>query len=127
MAWVSSSEGSPVERFIQSAVPYRQLDGAEVASDWNDLIDGTLESGILLTETMGAPPKGTTTSCMLDVAFAWSGTQETGVGLPDGDCNDWSDGAGYGFAGWVGQTDNEWTVACMANCLDEATLYCFEQ
>ena len=127
MAWVSSSEGSPAERFLKSAVPYRQLDGTEIASNWNDLIDGTLKSGILLTEKMGAPTKGTAMSCMLDVAFAWSGTQETGVGLADGDCNDWSDGAGYGFAGWVGLTDNGWTIACMADCIDEAALYCFEQ
>ena len=128
IAWISSSEGSPAERFIQSAVPYRQLDGTEIASNWDDLIDGTLQSGIYLTELKTLPQKGTTKSCMLDIAFAWSNTQESGVlWQANYACGEWSEEVGSGYTGRVGLIDGGWTVDCIADCQDQASLYCVEQ
>ena len=128
VAWISSSEGSPAERFIQSAVPYRQLDGTEIASNWDDLIDGTLQSGIYLTELKTLPQKGTTKSCMLDIAFAWSNTQESGVlWQANYACGEWSEEVGSGYTGRVGLIDGGWSVDGIADCQDQASLYCVEQ
>lgn len=128
MAWISSSEGAPAERFVQSVVPYRQLDGVQIAASWSELIDGDLESGIYLTELKNFPQKGTAKSCMLDIAFAWSNTQESGVlWQTNYACGDWLEEAGSGYTGRVGLIDGGWTVDCIADCLDEAALYCVEQ
>lgn len=127
-AWISSPDGSPADQFTRSLVPYQQIDETVIASDWEDLVDGTLLAGIFLTELGGPPQKGATTSCMLDGAFVWSNTKETGDAWPDADhCGGWSSTIGKGFTGWAGQSDSSWTMACSADCIDQAALYCVEQ
>lgn len=131
MAWISSpeAEGSPAERFVRSLVPYRQVDGTVVASNWDDLADGTLMVGIFLTELGFPPQKGLTGSCNdVEGAFAWSNTRETGENWPDDDhCSGWSSMIGKGVVGWAGKTNSAWTMGCIANCADQAALYCVEQ
>lgn len=128
MAWLSSAEGDPAGRFVHSEVPYRQVDGTEVAADWTDLTDGTLKSGIYLTELKNQPQKGLTSSCQLEVAFAWTSTQDDGT-FPQTDdhCSGWSGISGSGITGRVGLSDNGWTFDCAAACQDVAYLYCVEQ
>ena len=36
-AWLSTSTQQPLDVFVQSAVPYRRLDGMQVAENWPDL------------------------------------------------------------------------------------------
>lgn len=60
MAWLTDSATgtSPSNRFHQSTIPYRLVNGVQVAANWTDLVDGTLsaainlnESGVIVTNT----------------------------------------------------------------------------
>ena len=49
-AWLSSSTTSAASRLSHGVLPYVRLDGAIVANDWADLIDGSLASPIAISE-----------------------------------------------------------------------------
>ena len=127
-AWLSSSTVSALERFVHSGVPYRLVNGKEIASNWDDLTDGTLAMGIDVSELKGAPGKGTHT-CMPDsLSIVWTGTKETGA--PVGGeyfCDGWVSPTGSGYAGAAGSADSTWTANCLPQCSDQAALYCVEQ
>lgn len=125
-AWLSVAGESPTERFVHSLVPYRQVDGVEIAKDWNDLTDEQLAAALVVSEFNG--PAGTGMhSCAPIVITVWTGTRASGSAV-DGDyfCGDWI-GSGEGISGRGGATDSAWTQACIAKCEDQAALYCFEQ
>lgn len=127
-AWLSSLTESALDRLVHSQIPYRLVDGKEVASDWDDLTDGTLLAGINVSELKGAPGKGAHT-CMPDsLSIVWTGTTETGS--PVGGeyfCGGWASPSGSGYAGVAGSVDSTWTANCLAKCNDQASLYCVEQ
>ena len=39
MAWLSDSSASPSTLFTQATVPYRRVDGTQVADDWTELTE----------------------------------------------------------------------------------------
>ena len=49
-AWLSNDTQSPSTRFIQSDVPYVLVDGTQIAINYDDLVDGTIQNVIDLTE-----------------------------------------------------------------------------
>lgn len=125
-AWLSTPDASPADWLVHSSVPYRDMDGMEIAADWAGLIDG-LEHGIFVSELGGEPGLGNHT-CLQGSYPVWTNTRTDGtIYLQDMHCNDWEISEGHGFAGWAGSQNSQWTVNCMAGCEDEAALYCFEQ
>ena len=64
-----------VDRFTQSAIAYRLVNGAQVADDWTDLTDGTLDHAINLTEA-GNPVD--------DSARVWTNTTSSGAAFGNG-------------------------------------------
>lgn len=126
-AWLSSDVDSPASRFVHSTVPYQQINGVVVASNWDDLIDGTLQAGIVVSELSGAGGKGVH-GCMPAEIVAWTNTRELGTPVfSDKHCSVWSSTLSTAMAGRVGTTSSVWTQFCEAKCVDEAALYCFEQ
>ncbi len=120
LAWLSDGEaqGSPSERFVQSPLPYVRIDGLEVAADWADLTDGSLDEAIDVDET------GTDIDALGNVTV-WTGTNPDGTQYA-GNCSNWSTDGG-GFWGTATATDATWTATSGQGCTSEAHLYCFEQ
>lgn len=128
LAWLSSPGGSPVARFVHSSVPYRQVNGIDVADDWDDLVDGMLISGIVVSEDDGPAGKGVHSCPSSDAPIVWTNTKETGAEIVgDWHCGEWTGAPGTGVAGRPGSINSSWTQDCTADCQDQAALYCFEQ
>ena len=133
-AWLSDTTGSPATRFTPSSVPYRLVDGTDVASDWNDLTDGSILQPINLDEY------GNQTSS----SFVFSYTLSNGTaGSPlsvypncqgdDCHCNNWTDSDPQSNSrsayGQPSEVDDDWTeYSSSAGCqYSFISLYCFEQ
>jgi hypothetical protein len=122
MAWTSDSTTSPSVRFMQSTVPYQQLDGTVVANDFAGLVSGSLLHGITLSETMMPVTQMTGLE-------TWTGTDATG-NFTDADCADWTDATSgqVGTVGVSGDTDGTWSDVYLQFCdRMNVRLYCFQQ
>jgi hypothetical protein len=131
-SWLSSADSS----FTRSTMPYRLVDGTEVATDWNGL--STPMHAIDEDEH----------STVIDYGFAW--TQTTSYGQPvqssiDQTCSDWSssdsplDPLDYAHWGWTGDftaedatwscRDTSTTLGCeyTDGCAGVNHLFCFQQ
>lgn len=121
-AWISDAKNPVAMRFASTPgceVPYRLVDGTQIASDWDDLTDGSLAAPINVDEAGGA---GTNTSSV------WTGTSIDGTAAPD-TCNGWqtSSSSVQGERGSWSSFNFGWTASFDANCNQDAHLYCFEQ
>jgi len=118
LAWLSTSEGSPVSRFKKSSVPYRRIDGVEVAENWSGLVDGGLTNAINVTE-QGNPPVGN----------VWTNTVAKGTGWGGSDCQGWTDSESAAPGnGYPPNKDTTWTQGGVdSGCGAELHIYCFEQ
>ena len=120
LAWLSDSSGSPASRFAQSSVPYVRVDGVQIADDWADLTDGSLDAPISLDETARS----------LNV-IVWTGTDRNGklseVPSLDASCSDWNSTSSTGLYGGSDDTNPAWTDKGVSNCSSALYLYCFEQ
>jgi len=130
------------DRFTQSAVPYRLVGGTQVADDWTDLTDGTLDHAIDRDEH-GVAVAGETrvwTNTTTD-ARAWDNGRHCSPG-PSPDIpglSTWSCGAPSwtpgdcrfesGKYGLATSTTGSWTGTTNSNigCDNRFRLYCFEQ
>lgn len=118
MAWLSDDNSTPVQRFTQASIPYTLLDGTEIATSFDDLVDGSLATALNRDENDAAV--GT------DV-FAWTGTQPDGTASTD-NCMNWTVAiASTGTRGATTATDGTWTADGVAGCFFPQHLYCFEQ
>ena len=119
-AWLSDRTGSPQDdpTWFKSNLPYEMLDGTVIASNWDDLVDGKLTTGILLTET--ATP--------LRHFRVWTGTDATGEAT-SANCHNWTTHRGTvgAHVGFTDISDEEWTVSLVDSCSFMGHLYCFEQ
>ena len=126
-AWLSTNNGSPADDFVKSAVPYVRLDDVQVAADWQDLVDGTLEAPIIVSE-LGGPPAASTHVCIPQDAWgAWTSTDAAGLPSMKGTCSDWSITDGDATLGRVGDASLAWSFFCVTPCSSKASLYCVEQ
>jgi hypothetical protein len=116
-AWLSAAGygNSAAERLTHSEVPYVLVDGTQVADNWADLTDGSLDAPI------GPFPAG---------PEIWTGTASDGSFVSgSSDCGAWTSttgaGAVYGLSYQVasGWTQSEYTY----DCGQSLWLYCFEQ
>ncbi|MEY3014725.1 MAG: hypothetical protein RIT45_3460, partial [Pseudomonadota bacterium] len=139
LAWLSDSSTYPSLYHAKAQVPYRRLDGALVALNWNDLIDGTLDNPIEVDET-GAKittGAGSTSYCGSSALPAvWTGTNTAGNRANSSSsiyyCGNWTtttSSSSYRAASGIstGNASN-WTTACTTQrCNYKGHLYCFEQ
>ena len=127
-AWLSSSTESTKDRLVHSSIPYRLLDGTEIAGNWVDLTDGSLDAGINVSENKSPPGKGTHSCIPSSLPIVWTSTTDSGAAVAgEYFCDDWSGTTGDGSAGAAGFADSTWTSNCLPKCGDEAALYCVEQ
>lgn len=117
-AWLGTYTTPVSERLVHESVPYVRLDGATIASDWDDLIDGTLGAAIGLDEY----------GVSIDPAnsFVWTATDASGDPM-GGTCQDWSDSNSGGFYGSALAADDGWAHTACQPCTMTAHLYCFEE
>ncbi len=134
LAWISDDQIDPPNvRFTQRPVPYWLLDETVIATSFDDLVDGTIEAPIEVTEN------GDSLFALNPGAAAfpvWTATDPSGGATPE-DCSDWTLAADEqsGRVGLVGDLaalnlpDSAWTSApILRNCTaDGVRLYCFEQ
>jgi DNA-binding beta-propeller fold protein YncE len=125
-AWISDGTNSPSTTFTQSTVPYVDVKGNIIASNWTALVSGSpLSYGIEYSPT-GATESGD------DVwtAVTATGTASSGTSATT-NCSAWTTSAtGSSHKGDVGlsnQTGATWTVDTSVNCSSSERLYCFEQ
>lgn len=125
LAWIADNTATtaPATRFTQSTQPYVRTDFAVLATDWADLVDGSIAVPLDRTE-FGTAVTGNPnvwTNVFTD------GTQFNNVNT----CADWSSpssGAPHGIFGESGATDGDWTSPAFAfTCFTSLHLYCFEQ
>jgi cysteine-rich repeat protein len=121
MAWLSDSEASPATRFgLDEGFVGRfvLVNGATVAFGWEDLVDGSLVTGIVLDQ-FGNVSDGS----------AWTGTLADGSSdLGSGTCSSWTSASQSDNArvGLVGATTTSWSRWAGKLCANTGRLYCFQ-
>ncbi len=122
LAWMSDENNEPVSTFRSKGGPWQLLNGKVVANDFTDLIDGSLEIAINISE------KGT----LVNNARVATGTERSGARSSQ-DCVSWSEtktefGDTFRFTyGRTNETDHRWTTYTTERCTERAHLYCFQQ
>jgi hypothetical protein len=116
------NESPATGRFRQSGQPYQRVDGVTIAGNWADLISGSLdallnvtESGVNLGDSQGA---------------IWTNTGSNGtVGgfFGDHDCEAWINNAMAIGSFGQGNSATDWTDVGFGQCSDTHRLYCFQQ
>jgi hypothetical protein len=112
-------------------VPYHMVNDVKVADNWADLIDGTLDAAISVTETGGASPVTADNTCGT-TRVARTGTAVDGTALVGlGRCANFTTNAANSF-GTPGVTTA--AVATWTNCSAPGPacsilmpIYCFQQ
>lgn len=121
-AWLSNDTQSPSTRFIQSDVPYVLVDGTQIAINYDDLVDGTIQNVIDLTE-------GSDT--VLAGLVVWTNTSINGTPqfIGEGNCSGWQSSAPeqLGLVGNPNSIVSQWTALQALSCDTLRALYCFEQ
>ena len=124
-AWLSDyGNASASDELYHSTVPYVKLNSIQVADNWADLTDGTLDSPIDVSNTY---PLNYSTNFTF---FVWTGTNPDGTSNSTmKDCSGWvsSSPSIKGQSGQSSQTDTRWTRIMDAVCSEMKLLYCFEQ
>jgi cysteine-rich repeat protein len=119
MAWISTSQVQPADRFYHARGPYRLVNGLQVAADWDALVSGQLENPIIVDEMSHT-----------NDSLVFTGTNSDGTRMPGSThCNDWTTKSGN-LTYWFGAseaTNGDWTRAAETDCGAGAALYCFEQ
>ncbi len=122
-AWLSDPvAGSPAANFSRASVPYTLVTTTQIADDWDDLVDGSLDAPIDRSE-LGNTLPGTPS--------AWTGTLADGTPSGSGSCLGWTSGSGAetGTRGLSNAADPSWSQVPgeTRSCDSAFYLYCFEQ
>ena len=122
LAWLSTDTESPSTRFAQSSAGYMRLNGQMIATDWPDLIDGTITAAIALDEFGDVSPSAGLCSALTNTHA--DGTSHTGF-----TCENLTGVGSGGVAGLPNRGTSLWTDGCSntALCTGNLRLYCFEQ
>ena len=120
-AWLSDNTTSASSRLTHSTLPYKLINGSTIANNWSDLIDGTLQNPINITETGSFQGN-----------YVYSGTNSNGEIMNPGTskCADWTVSNvanGPGLLGHSGYTDYRWSWGTSYSCANQYPLYCIEQ
>ena len=122
-AWLSDSSSSPSSRFTLSDSGYYRLDGATIASDWDDLTDGHIDNQIDITELGQALDQNSRVR---------TGTEHDGTaGNPatENYCQDHTNSSGDVSSGLLNTTSSHWSYIGneAVACSNPYHLYCFQQ
>jgi len=119
-SWLSDSQTSATTRISHSQMPYVLINGTEIAKDWNDLTDGTLEHSINVTELNTTQSSG-----------PWANTSINGSACfatnPNASCSNWTSSSATGMTGRATDTGQSWTCYDAPGCSESHPIYCFEQ
>lgn len=116
-AWLSTLASSVSDRLVQSTGPYTLVDGTLIASNWDDLVDGTIMARINLDAN------GT-----LQGGDIWTGTRADGTSYLGDDCEGFTtDSTGIGLCGSSATSGPEWTENITPACSTPLRLYCVQQ
>lgn len=126
VAWMSTSTQNAKDGIAFHGA-YLDFDENVIAANFDELVSGTLQNPIGLSE------KGTHPCTSLDQAPVWTGTNPDGTLATTNaadNCAEYKDGNGAASTGIVGSCmhhTSEWTNATPQSCvLYPARLYCFE-
>ena len=121
-AWVSGTDHDDPESTFAPTAPYVRRDGAPVADDFADLVDGPLDNPIDLTATGETPPVETYGT------EVWTGTNADGTHAGTG-CNNFnnSDGVSQGGIGSLTATGSTWSNDGGEGCDQLNFVYCVQQ
>ncbi len=129
-AWLSQNipqlpEG-PASAMVHSSVPYVLVGGQQVADNWDDLTDGSLDRRIDQDERGNAllpAPQ----DCLGDEV--WSSTSAAGSPRLGGDCFGWRSTTGSANVGSSWHSDGRWSEGCgnPRTCQTDLPLFCLEQ
>jgi len=117
LAWVGDGVDAPSSRFSRRDGRFVRPDGAEVASGFADLTDGTISVNINMTAD-GNPVPGT--------PLAWTGVASDGSAASD-HCSGWTQTAGLGARGQVDFLSSTWTNSGSTSCDQMLHLICVQQ
>ena len=115
-AWVSASDAAARDRLSHGEAPYLRTDGVQVADDWADLVDGSLDAPMSRDENGAAVEDD-----------AWTGTLATGAASTSCSGFTSSSAANAGVCGSTTASDGTWTDNIVPPCYLELRLYCVEQ
>lgn len=121
-AWISDTVSGPAGRFTHATIPYRLVNGTEIAQDWATLSDGSLDSPIAITATGVLVTSDT---------YVWTNTDPDGIRSSNNVnecCLEWTAQLQTGWYGDATKSDAQWTIITSTSCETESLrLYCFEQ
>ncbi len=127
-AWLAVTTGTndPATTFTKSTVPYKDVSGTVIASNWAALVSGTLSNGISKNESGGSVAANT---------HIWTNVATNGTAIVSGsqnaNCVGWSmNGGGIHIAnyGYSGSATATWTNQGTNTCNTTTNrLYCFQQ
>lgn len=120
-AWLSDNNISASSRLLHNIGEYKLLTGEVVASNWEDLTDGTLNAKINIDELRQV--KG------FNDTFIWTNTKFDGSVRAQSSCDNWSSNSAPegGFMGHADSISKGWTESSQRGCNVETALICFEQ
>lgn len=115
---------NPLDRHTPHDVPYVRIDGVQVADNWADLTDESIQNPINVDET-GATVTGNAWTGMINVTPPATGEIYCqGWTSPSGNC---LNEQVCGGAGEIAAVDDHWDGYFVFNCFDQHRLYCIEQ
>ena len=116
--WLSDKTRTPFGRLDHSQVPYKRVDGVQIAGKWTQLVDGSLDASISIDE-QGEAVTG----------IVWTATTTAGHGFPSLTCDGWQSSSSSLNAktGLCTATGMDWTHQVDTSCGAEARVYCFDQ
>ncbi len=119
-AWLSDSTTSASARLTHSTVPYKRVDGVQVADDWADLTDGSLDAAIVVDENG--------VDIQTNDSQVWTATNTNGSPSTYF-CSNWTTESAipWGDVGHAHASDLTWTQVYAMVCSEPNRLYCFEQ
>jgi hypothetical protein len=120
-AWLSTAAAPAESRLTHATVPYKLVNGTQVAASWADLTDGSIAAPVVLTEAGTQSCDPASEACPF-----WSATTASGAYLPDAPtCGFWAPGPSDPF-GHVGEAT---TLASLAttDCNQALRLLCLQQ
>jgi hypothetical protein len=116
-AWLSTIASPVADRVTQASGPYVLVNGARIADDWDDLVDGS----ILVPINLDA-------SGVMRAGEVWTGTLADGDAYPDDDCAAFTRGtSGVALCGATSSTTDTWTENITPACSTQLGLYCIQQ
>lgn len=128
VGWIGDVNSHPRDRLGDPTLPYVRTDGVLVATDREDLLDGTLKAPINV-DAAGAPilVGNEAAPCVEITNYVWTGTHADGTN-EDPDCYDWStmDVVVGGRVGNILAMDGGWSDKCIMPCAVKLRIYCIQ-